>query len=188
MGRTGKLWGVDNWDVAPDIMTMGKAFGGAVIPCGNIVVTEHVFHAMFANPYLHTTTFGGNPLATAAAIGALHATLEEDIPGQAAEKGLYLKAAIEEFAVQYPDLFDEVRGIGLLLGMEFKSAEIGYAVSAGLFGKGVLVGGTLNNAKTLRLEPPAVISREQLDEVLGRLEPVLADVRDKVSSGALVAH
>ena len=86
MGRTGKLWGVDNWDVAPDIMTMGKAFGGAVIPCGNIVVTERVFHAMFANPYLHTTTFGGNPLATAAAIGALHATLEEDIPGQAAAR------------------------------------------------------------------------------------------------------
>ncbi len=129
MGRTGKLWGVDNWDVAPDIMTMGKAFGGAVIPCGNIVVTERVFHAMFANPYLHTTTFGGNPLATAAAIGALHATLEEDIPGQAAEKGAYLKARVEELAAEYPDLFDEVRGMGLLLGMEFKSAEIGYAVS-----------------------------------------------------------
>ena len=102
MGRTGKLWGVDNWDVAPDIMTMGKAFGGAVIPCGNIVVTERVFHAMFANPYLHTTTFGGNPLATAAAIGALHATLEEDIPGQAAEKGAYLKAGVEELAAAVP--------------------------------------------------------------------------------------
>ena len=188
MGRTGKLWGVDNWDVAPDIMTMGKAFGGAVIPCGNIVVTERVFHAMFANPYLHTTTFGGNPLATAAAIGALHATLEEDIPGQAAEKGAYLKAGVEALAAQYPDLFDEVRGLGLLLGMEFKSAEIGYAISSGLFGAGVLVGGTLNNAKTLRLEPPAVISHEQLDEVLARLEPVLSAVRDKNHSGALAVH
>ena len=119
MGRTGKLWGVDNWDVAPDIMTMGKAFGGAVIPCGNIVVTPKVFHAMFANPYLHTTTFGGNPLATAAAIGALHATLEEDIPGQAAEKGAYLKDHVTALAADYPDLFDEVRGLGLLIGMEF---------------------------------------------------------------------
>ena len=159
MGRTGKLWGVDNWDVAPDIMTMGKAFGGAVIPCGNIVRhRQRVFHAMFANPYLHTTTFGGNPLATAAAIGALHATLEEDIPAQAADKGAYLKAEVEGLAARYPDLFDEVRGIGLLLGMEFRDAEIGYAVSSGLFGGGVLVGGTLNNAKTLRLEPPAVIT------------------------------
>ena len=184
MGRTGKLWGVDNWGVVPDIMTMGKAFGGAVIPCGNIVVKERIFQAMFANPYLHTTTFGGNPLATAAAIGALHATIEEDIPAQAAAKGAYLKAGVEGIAAGYPGLFDEVRGIGLLLGMEFCDAETGYAVSSGLFGRGVLVGGTLNNAKTLRLEPPAVITLEQIDEVLGRLDEVLAEVHVHAASAA----
>jgi len=188
MGRTGKLWGVDNWDVTPDIMTMGKAFGGAVIPCGNIVVKPRIFQAMFENPYLHTTTFGGNPVATAAAIGALHATLEEDIPGQAAEKGAYLKAGVQALADDYPDLFDDVRGLGLLLGMEFATTDIGYAVSAGLFGRGVLVGGTLNNAKTLRLEPPAVISHEQLDQVLERLAEVLPEVRERHASGALAAH
>jgi len=188
MGRTGKLWGVDNWDVTPDIMTMGKAFGGAVIPCGNIVVQPRIFQAMFENPYLHTTTFGGNPVATAAAIGALHATLEEDIPGQAAEKGAYLKAGVQKLADEYPDLFDEVRGLGLLLGMEFTTTEIGYAVSSGLFGRGVLVGGTLNNAKTLRLEPPAVISHDQLDAVLERLGEVLPEVRERQASRALAAH
>ncbi len=188
MGRTGKLWGVDNWGVVPDIMTMGKAFGGAVIPCGNIVVKERIFHAMFANPYLHTTTFGGNPLATAAAIGALHATLEEDIPRQAAEKGAVLKAGVQKLADEYADLYDEVRGLGLLLGMEFGDAETGYAVSSGLFGRGVLVGGTLNNAKTIRLEPPAVISYEQIDEVLERLNDTLAEVRAARAAGSLVAH
>jgi putrescine aminotransferase len=188
MGRTGRLWGVDNWGVTPDIMTMGKAFGGAVIPCGNIVVKERIFQAMFANPYLHTTTFGGNPLATAAAIGALHATLEEDIPRQAAEKGTALKAGVQKLADEYPDLYDEVRGLGLLLGMEFRDAETGYAVSAGLFGRGVLVGGTLNNAKTIRLEPPAVISYEQIDEVLGRLAETLAEVRVGHAAGALAVH
>jgi len=188
MGRTGKLWGVDNWGVVPDIMTMGKAFGGAVIPCGNIVVKERIFQAMFANPYLHTTTFGGNPLATAAAIGALHATLEEDIPRQAAEKGAVLKAGVQQLADEYPDLYDEVRGLGLLLGMEFRDAETGYAVSSGLFGRGVLVGGTLNNAKTIRLEPPAVISYEQIDEVLTRLADTLAEVRVAHGTGALAAH
>ncbi len=81
-----------------------------------------------------------------------------------------------------------MRGIGLLLGLEFKTAEIGYEVASGLFGSGVLVGGTLNNAKTLRLEPPAVISQEQLDEVLARLEPVLAAVRDKQAGNGLVVH
>ncbi len=72
--------------------------------------------------------------------------------------------------------------------MEFVGPETGYAVSSGLFARGVLVGGTLNNAKTLRLEPPAVISREQLDEVLDRLEAVLSEVRAKASSGRIAAQ
>ena len=185
MGRTGELWGIDNWGVAPDIMGMGKAFGGAVIPAGNIVVTERVFQVMFDNPYLHTTTFGGNPVATAAALAALHATIDEDIPGQAKEKGAYLKGKVQELADQFTDLYEEVRGLGLLIGMQFRSPEIGYAVSSGLFGAGVLVGGTLNNAQTFRLEPPAVISYGQIDQVIERLGGVLEDVRAQVAGDSL---
>ena len=177
MGRTGKLWGIENWGVAPDIMGMGKAFGGGVIPAGNIVLSERVYEVMFENPYLHTTTFGGNPVATAAAIAALHVTIDEDIPGQAAEKGAYLKGKVHDLAAKYPNLYDDVRGLGLLIGMEFKSAEIGYAVTTGLFKERVLVGGTLNNAKAFRLEPPAVITYDQLDTVVTRLEKVLGTVR-----------
>jgi putrescine aminotransferase len=186
MGRTGKLWGLDNWGVAPDIMTMGKALGGAVIPIGNFIATPEVFEAFFENPYIHSTTFGGNPMATSAAIGALHATLEEDIPGQAARKGAYLKGKLEELAVAYPDLFEEIRGMGVIIGMQFKDSDIGYAVSQGLFSRGVLIGGTLFNSLTLRMQPPAVISQEQMDEVLERLELTLADVRKLAEHGALV--
>ncbi|MBM3148329.1 MAG: putrescine aminotransferase [Actinobacteria bacterium] len=187
MGRTGAFWGIDNWGVTPDIMGMGKAFGGGVIPAGNICVTPRVFECMFENPYLHTTTFGGNPVATAAAIAAIHVTLAEDIPGQAAEKGAHLKSKVEELAAAYPDLYDDVRGIGLLIGMEFTDAEIGYAVTTGLFAEKVLVGGTLNNAKAFRLEPPAIITYEQLDQVVERLERVLANVRTQVSAGGPAA-
>ena len=187
MGRTGTLWGIEHWGVAPDIMGMGKAFGGAVIPAGNCIVTERVFETMFENPYLHTTTFGGNPMATAAALGALHATIEEDIPGQAAEKGAYLKTRVQELAEEYPDLYEEVRGLGLLIGMQFKSPEIGYAVSSGLFGRRVLVGGTLNNAQTFRLEPPAVITYEELDQVVERLADTLVEVRRSLKNGALAS-
>jgi putrescine aminotransferase len=186
MGRCGTLWGIEHWGVAPDIMGMGKAFGGAVVPAGNIIVTEKVFQTMFDNPYLHTTTFGGNPVASAAALAALHVTLQEDIPRQAAEKGAYLKAKVQELADAYPDLYEEVRGLGLLIGMQFRSAEIGYAVSSGLFGAGVLVGGTLNNAQTFRLEPPAVISYTQLDTVVERLATVLETVHAQGASA--LAH
>jgi putrescine aminotransferase len=185
MGRTGTLWGIEHWDCAPDIMTMGKALGGAVIPVGDFIATPAVFETMFENPYIHTTTFGGNPLATAAVIAALHATLDEDIPGQAASKGAYLKGKVEELAKTYNDLFVEVRGLGMLIGMQFVTTEIGYAVSTGLFGEGVLVGGTLFNAHTFRLEPPAVITQEQMDQVLERLERVLGTVRGQVKRGEL---
>ena len=132
---------------------------------------------MYENPFIHTTTFGGNPMATAAAIGALHATLEEDIPGQAAEKGAYLKGKLTELAGVYDDLFEEVRGVGVIIGMQFKDSDIGYAVSQGLFSRGVLIGGTLFNSLTLRMQPPAIITYEQMDQVLERLEATLADVR-----------
>ncbi|HZL64277.1 MAG TPA: putrescine aminotransferase [Thermoleophilia bacterium] len=188
MGRTGKLWGMDNWGVAPDIMTMGKALGGAVIPIGNFIATPEVFEAFFENPYIHSTTFGGNPMATSAAIGALHATLEEDIPGQAAEKGAYLKGKLTELAKQYDDLFAEVRGMGVIIGMEFRDADIGYAVSQGLFSRGVLIGGTLFNSLTLRMQPPAIITYEEMDTVLARLGDTLASVRELAAHGELIAH
>jgi putrescine aminotransferase len=188
MGRTGKLWGMDNWGVAPDIMTMGKALGGAVIPIGNFIATPEVFEAFFENPYIHSTTFGGNPMATSAAIGAIHATLEEDIPGQAAEKGAYLKGKLTEMAAQYDDLFAEVRGMGVIIGMEFRDADIGYAVSQGLFSRGVLIGGTLFNSLTLRMQPPAIITYEEMDTVLARLGDTLASVRELAAHGELIAH
>ncbi len=188
MGRTGTLWGIEHWDVAPDIMTMGKALGGAVIPCGNIIATPDVYECMFENPYMHSTTFGGNPMATSAAIAAMHATLEEDIPAQARDKGAYLKGKVEALAADYDDLFTEIRGLGMLIGLQFKSTEIGYAVSQDLFARGVLVGGTLFNAHTFRLEPPAVITYEQMDQVVERLAQVLVGVRELNRQGELAAH
>ena len=187
MGRTGRLWGIEHWDCVPDIMAMGKALGGAVIPVGNFMATPEVYEVMFENPYIHTTTFGGNPMATAAAIGAMHATLEEDIPGQAAEKGAYLKDKLSEMAAVYDDLFEEIRGVGVIIGMQFRSSDIGYAVSQGLFSRGVLIGGTLFNSLTLRMQPPAVITYEQMDKVLERLDATLADVCARAGRGELVA-
>ena len=143
---------------------------------------------MFENPYIHTTTFGGNPMATSAAIGALHATLEEDIPGQAAEKGAYLKGKLEELAGCYPDLFEEVRGMGVIIGMQFKDAGHRLRREPGALPRGVLIGGTLFNSLTLRMQPPAIITYEQMDKVLERLEATLADVRALAEQGELIAH
>ncbi|MEW6264342.1 MAG: putrescine aminotransferase [Thermodesulfobacteriota bacterium] len=180
-GRTGRIFGVDHWRVAPDIMCFGKALGGGVVPMSAFMSTPRLWQVLEPNPFLHTTTTGGNPLACAAALAAIGVMLEEDTPGQARVKGEYVLNHLNRMAQRYPWIFKEVRGKGLLIGMEFRSNEIGYAVSAGLFARGVLTAGTLTNAETIRFEPALTISFELLDEVLDRLEDTCKKM--KVTAG-----
>lgn len=178
LGRTGKLWGVDHWDVKPDIVALGKSLGGGVMPISAFCSTEEIWQVMmYPNPFIHTTTTGGGALACSAAIAALNVTLRERLWEAAAEKGDYLIAKLNALVERYPDLFTRITGKGLLIGMHFKNGDIGYRVAAGLFKRGVLVAGTLISATTIRIEPPLIISYAELDEVLQRLEDTLQDVQ-----------
>ncbi|MEP7326668.1 MAG: aminotransferase class III-fold pyridoxal phosphate-dependent enzyme [Gemmatimonadota bacterium] len=170
MGRTGKLWGVDHWNVVPDIMCLGKSLGGGVMPLSAFIASARVWEVMIPNPIIHSTTFGGNPLACAAGMAALEVTLSEDLPGQAATKGAMVLAALNELKRRYPQVLKEVRGKGLLIGMEFHAQEIGWKVASGLFKRGVLVAGTYSNARVIRLEPALGIDEKLLQEMLNRLE------------------
>jgi len=171
-GRTGKVFGVDHWDVAPDIMCFGKGLGGAVVPMSAFMSTPEIWKCLEPNPFMHTTTTGGNPLACASALAQIAVMLEEDLPGQARDKGEYVMGKLRELQDRYPGILDEVRGKGLLIGMQFVSNETGYKVAAGLFARGVLTAGTLTNAETIRFEPALNIPYELLDEVLNRMEDV----------------
>ncbi len=178
MGRTGKMFGVEHWDVVPDIMCLGKALGGGVMPLSAFMSTPEIWKVLEPNPFIHSSTFGGNPLACAAGIAAVNVTLEEDLPGQAAATGEYFLSELRRIQRRFPDHLVEVRGLGLLLGLEFVDAEFGYAVAAGLFKRGVLVAGTLLNAKTVRIEPALAIPRELVDEVLEKLEETLEELKE----------
>ena len=181
LGRTGKLFGVDHYGVTPDIMCLAKPLSGGVVPAGAFISTEKIWQEMMPNPFLHSTTFGGNPLACAAAIATINVILEEDLAGQAAEKGAYFIPLLVDLMSRYPNICHEARGRGLMIGMEFTSNEAGYEVAKGLFKHGILVAGTLINAKTLRIEPPLVISMGELDTVLEVLEKVFASVSKQFS-------
>jgi putrescine aminotransferase len=176
LGRTGALWGVDHWDVAPDIMCVGKAIGGGVMPLSAFISTPEIWRVLEKNPAIHSTTFGGNPLACAAGIAAINVVLEEDLPAKAAESGTYLLAELRKMRERFSDVWVEVRGKGLLIGLEFVDSEFGYRVAAGLFKRGVLVSGTLINAKTIRIEPALDFNRANCDEVLEKLEETLTDL------------
>jgi len=177
LGRTGALWGVDHWAVVPDIMCLAKSLGGGVMPVGAFCGNAKIWQIMQEpNPFIHTTTTGGGPLACAAAIAAINVVLEERLWEQAAQKGAYFRDELEKLAVEYPGIYEKITGKGLLIGQHFHDDKVGYKVAAGLFRRGVLVAGTLNNARVIRIEPPLVIDREQIDTVLERLADTLAEV------------
>ena len=176
MGRTGKLWGVDHWDVAPDIMCLGKSIGGGVMPLSAFIATARIWEVMIPNPIIHSTTFGGNPLACAAGLAAIQVTLEEDLPGQAAAKGTFLLRGLECLRQKYPQVLTEAHGKGLLIGMEFPAQEVGWKVASGLFKRGVLVAGTYSKAQVIRIEPALAIPMELLQEMLNRLEDTFKEV------------
>jgi putrescine aminotransferase len=179
MGRTGKMFAAELYDVVPDILCLAKAFGGGVMPAGAIVAKEKVFKSWFENPFLHTTTFGGNPLACAAAIATIDILLEEKLPERAAEVGEYFLQGLKDAAKGHEDKILDIRGIGLMIGIEFHKEEIGYEVSKAMFDRGILVTGTLVNSKTIRIEPPLTISLEEVNEVINTFREVLPTVKVK---------
>ena len=170
LARTGKLWGVNHWDVTPDIIATAKSLGGGVMPISAVTTTEEIFHPMmYPNPFMHTTTTGGGALACSAAIAAINVTLRDRLWEGAAAKGGYLIEKVQDLADEFPQVYEKVTGKGLLIGQHFRTPELGYKVASELFKRGVLVAGTLTSAQTIRIEPPLIISQEEIDEGLNRL-------------------
>ncbi|SNR98540.1 putrescine aminotransferase [Anaerovirgula multivorans] len=180
MGRTGTMWACEYYDVVPDIMTFGKAFGGGVMPITGIIARPHLWtEEIKENPWiLGSPTFGGNPVCCAAAIATLKFMLETDLPRQIAEKGDYMMNKLKVLQEKHPILV-EVRGKGFLIGLEYPTPEIGWAVSKGLFKRRIMTGGTLINSKTNRIEPPGIISYETIDTIIQRLDETLAEVEEE---------
>jgi len=179
MGRTGTLWRVEVEDITPDIMTYGKAFGGGIMPITGIIARPKMWtQKLIDNPWiLGSPTFGGNPLACSAAIATIKYMLENDIPKMCKEKGDYFMEKLGELMKKYPTVLKAIRGSGLLICMEFPEAEVGYEVTKGLFSRHVMTAGTLVNAKTVRIEPPAVLSYETIDQVIQKLDESIADAK-----------
>ena len=179
MGRTGTMWRCEAEDVVPDVMTFGKAFGGGVMPITGLICRPHMWSQdLIDNPYLlGSTTFGGNPVCCAAAIATIRFMLAHDIPGQCRDKGARLKAGLEAAWKKYPKLVDEVRGVGMMLAVEFADDEIGYAFSKNMYAHNVIIAGTLNNSKTIRFEPTAVMTDEEIDFVIQAVDESLAQVQ-----------
>jgi acetylornithine/LysW-gamma-L-lysine aminotransferase len=163
-GRTGKMFAVQHYDVTPDLLTCAKSLAGGV-PMGAVLIGANIKNLV---PGVHGSTFGGNPLSCAAANAALDVIVGEDLPGQAAAKGAYLMEKLKK--IESPNI-REVRGIGLMVGIEMKQKVTPYIKA--LQEKKIIA---LNAGMTvIRLLPPLVITYEQIDHLVDVLTEVLIE-------------
>ena len=171
LGRLGSWWGADRFDVVPDIMLVGKGLSGGVVPVSAVVATEEAFSGLNADPFLHTSTFAGSPLATATARAAIETMEQEGIVDRAAALGARL---LPEVAVRLqgncPSLVEEVRGVGLLIAAEFVDEGIAGAFVVAMLRHGVLVSHSLNSNRVVRLTPPAILSEEDVMWLLNAVD------------------
>ena len=168
MGRLGTLFGYESFDVEPDVMTLAKGLGGGV-PIGAFLAKEH---ASVLEPGDHGSTFGGNALTCAAANAATRFMVSNDIPARAREMGGYLKQGLDALRARHAFITD-VRGMGLLLAMEFND-DISAKLVSICNDEGLLLNPVRPNA--IRFIPPLTISRDEIDQGLERLERGLQKV------------
>ena len=173
MGRTGTLFAYEQLGIVPDIMTLAKALGNG-LPIGAMVTTKRIAAAF--TPGSHASTFGGNPVASAAAVATMKVMLADGFLAEVHAKGQYLQEHLQGLAARFPALATEVRGLGLIQGLVLTEAgvEKGGAIVTRMFEKGCLINFAGNVA--LRFLPPLIVSREEIDQMIQLLAEVFGEI------------
>ena len=165
LGRTGKVFAYQYYNVEPDILTLAKSLGGG-LPIGALIAKKEV--ASSFKPGDHGTTFGGNPVACAAAIACLKVLQEGDLIEKCQKKGEYFKAKLEGLKEKYPEKIEQIRVLGLMVGIELK--EEGQEIVKKCLEEGVLINCTAGNV--LRFLPPLIVKEEEIDYLIEVLDKI----------------
>lgn len=178
LGRTGRMFASEHWGVVPDVLTVAKALGGGVMPIGAFVARPHLWQAFSQEPYLHSSTFGGNPAACAAGVATLQVLLEERLPDRAVQMGELLISSLRDVAGRHPRWVRDVRGKGLLVGVEFTDPDVALLASAEAMARGVIFFFSLNRPEVVRLAPPLIVEPAHVEAACRALEGALEAVTE----------
>jgi putrescine aminotransferase len=171
MGRLGTWWGADRDGVTPDILLVGKGLSGGIVPVSAMVATPAAFRAFNKDPFIHTSTFSAAPIAMAAARAAIEAIENDGLVSRAAILGALLLRRLREIVERRcPALVKEVRGRGLLIGVELHSDGLAGALLAELVERHLLVNYSFNASAVLRLTPPAVMGDAEVEFLLAAFD------------------
>jgi putrescine aminotransferase len=175
LGRLGHWWGADRESVVPDILLAGKNLSGGVVPVAAMIATAEVYAPFNRDPFLHTSTFAGSPIAAAAAEAAVRVIAQEDLVGTARSLGEFLLAEIRRILLATcAHLVADIRGLGLLIGIELINEHMTGELVMELLDRGVIVNHSLNAHRVLRFTPPAVLTTEDIHWLLTALTDAAA--------------
>ena len=167
----------------PDIVTLAKSLGGGVMPIGSFSAGTALWDEMFGeNPLLHTSTFGGNELACAAGLATLEVIEQEGLVENAQRVGEKLLRGLRQVQAEYPDFIQEVRGRGLMIGVEFHESDFGELTITNMIQRGVIAAYTLNNPKVIRMEPPLILTERDAEFALQVFAESVVTARELVQA------
>jgi putrescine aminotransferase len=181
LGRCGYRFACDRDEVVPDVMTLAKGLSGGVVPVGAFIARPQVWNRAFGQaPLLHTSTFGGSELACAAALAAMNVLEEQHLTDAARIRGEQLLSGVRAIARDYPGVVSDVRGLGLLVGMELTKEGYGGWIIPEMLKAGVTAAWTLNQQRVIRLEPPLVVTQAQIDVALQAVRAGVSAAHEKL--------
>lgn len=181
LGRCGFRFGVDRDGVVPDVMTLAKGLSGGVVPVGAFIARPDGWNRAYGKaPLLHTSTFGGSELACVAALTAMDVLEDEALTENARARGAQLLDGCRSLADEFPQVIAQARGLGLLVGVELTSEGYGGWIIPEMVKAGVTAAWTLNQQRVIRLEPPLVVTPEQVDRALAALRAGVATAFEKL--------
>ena len=185
LGRTGRLWAIDEWGVVPDVMVLSKGMSGAIYPLSATCFREKLQSFFDENPFIHVSTYGGSDLGCIVTMAMLDQTTEAGFLEHVREMGQRFETGLAALREKYPQVVSEVRQRGLMIGLQTSDARGGPWLTEALAGHGVLALFANFNTATLQVMPPLIISAEEVEEVLEALDLSLAEIAPRfVSAGA----
>jgi putrescine aminotransferase len=153
------------------------------MPIGATMGTPAIWEALYSeNPLIHTSTFGGNPLAASAGLAALNVIEDEGLVERSRTMGAFMKHGFDDVQSRHSDLMCEVRGRGLMIGLEFSLDEVGELTIAQMTKRGMIAAYTLNNPRVIRIEPPLIITEDQASFALETFESALVETKELLSA------
>ncbi|MGV1008388.1 MAG: aspartate aminotransferase family protein [Dermatophilaceae bacterium] len=171
LGRTGRWWGGDHENLTPDLVLVGKVLSGGVVPAAAVLATRAAYAPFDADPFLHSSTFAGSPLACAAALAAIRVIEQEGLLERARDIGGRLLGGVDEILRRrLGSRLVQTRGVGLLIGCEFDDAALVGELVLALLDEDMVVSTSLNQHRVLRLTPPAILTPADESEALRRLD------------------